>query len=139
VRPSAKKHVSLNLIAGGWNMKIRTALALAGVLAVVSSGCATQYGTVLPKEDGSYTVVTKAQTEGDALKMAQKDAESTCKKQTGNKRFVTVTHSSDYVGPEIAASKDGGMKGIAASLLEQAARANNAENFKVEMQFRCNV
>jgi hypothetical protein len=114
-------------------------LALAGLCAVLSVGCATQYGTVLPKGDGTYTVVTKAQTENDALKMAQKDAETTCKKDAGTKRFVAVNHNSAYVGPEIAASKDGGMKGVAASLLEQAARANNAENYKVEMLFRCNA
>jgi hypothetical protein len=114
-------------------------VALVGLCAALSAGCATQYGTVLPKGDGTYTVVTKAQTENDALKMAQKDAQSTCKKEAGTKRFVTLTHASKYVGPEIAASKEGGMKGVAASLLEQAARANNTENYKVEMQFRCNV
>jgi hypothetical protein len=113
-------------------------LAVAGLCAALAAGCATQYGTVLPKGDGTYTVVTKAQTERDALKMAQKDAESTCKKEAGTKRFVTVNHTSAYVGPEIAASKDGGMRGVAASLLEQAARANNDENYKVEMLFRCN-
>jgi hypothetical protein len=121
------------------DMWSRTRLALIGACALLSAGCATQYGTVLPKGDGTYTVVTKAQNERDALKMAQKDAESTCKKDSGKKSFVTLTHKSSYVGPEIAASKEGGMKGVAASLLEQAARANNTENYKVEMLFRCNV
>jgi hypothetical protein len=106
-------------------------------VALLLSACATQKGTVLPKGDGTYTVLTQAQNERDALRMAQRDAEYTCKKSTGRKHFVSLSHKSQDVGPEIASSKDGGVKGMAASVLQHAVRANNTENFKVEMLFRC--
>jgi hypothetical protein len=114
----------------------KTSLVVMSVTLLLSA-CATQKGTVLPKDDGTYTVLTKAQNERDALRMAQLDAEYTCKKATGRKHFVAISHKSDDVGPELASSKDAGVKGMAASVLQAAVRANNTENFKVEMVFRC--
>jgi len=40
------------------------------VATLVCTGCATLYGTVLQKDNGTYTVITKAQNERDALRMA---------------------------------------------------------------------
>lgn len=65
--------------------------------------------------DGTYTVIMQAKNERDALRMAQNDAEVTCKKATGRKAFVAVEHKSTDVGPQIAASKQGGLQGTAAS------------------------
>jgi hypothetical protein len=117
-------------------MKGRHIVAIGLALGVVT-GCATQtYGTVLPQGDGTFHLVEQGKTERDALKMAQQDAETTCKRETSSRSFVTIEHSSEYVGVDV----DNGTttaSSIAANVVEFAGRMHNAENYKVEMTFRC--
>ncbi len=107
------------------------------VACLAAAGCATpMYGTVLPQSDGTYMLVEKGKTERAAMKMAQSDAEKTCKKRAKTKEFVTLDHSSEFVGVTVDKG-EGTFSGIAASVVEVAARHHSNENYKVKMTFKC--
>ena len=110
-------------------------IILAG-MCVVLAGCASTNGTVMPKGDGTYHLVTQAATERAAMKMAQADAELTCKKDYRSKRYVMLDHNSEYIGIKVNKGNSTASS-IAANVVEFAGRMNNAENYKVEMEFRC--
>lgn len=107
------------------------------LLVLALSGCAANlYGTVLPQGNGTYQLVEKAQSERDAFKMAQRDAEATCKRYSDSRSFITIEHSSEDVGLKLEKGK-GTAKDIASSVVEFAGRLRNDENYRVEMTFRC--
>jgi len=122
----------VRMIKENWHL-----VAVIAAICLGFSGCAAQtHGTVLPKGEGVFHVVEKGKTESETLKMAQQDAEVTCKKHTNSRSFVTVDHSSEYVGVDV---DDGETttSSIAANVVEYAGRMHSRENYKVEMTFKC--
>lgn len=117
------------MVTGNWKVVVLG-------LCLGAAGCAQTYGTVMPKENGTYHVVEKGKTERETLKMAEHDAELTCKRNNKSKDFVTLEHSSEYVGMDVNKG-NGTMSSIAANVVEFAGRMHNTENYRVEMTFRC--
>lgn len=121
-------------------MKIRKFLILALALAPFTIiGCATTqiYGSVFPQADGTYKGITTAHDERSALKMAERDAKTTCKEKEKAPGFVVVNQSSKYIGPEMASANEKGFTRLTMKALEFAAKNKNDENYKVEMHFKC--
>ncbi len=104
---------------------------------ILAAGCTTMYGTVLPQADGNYEVITAGKSKGSAMKAAQSDAENTCKKATGNKRFVSYGTDSEFTGVTIDRGEGGTTRSVIASALEFAAKMENDTNYDVKMTFRC--
>ena len=102
-------------------------------------GCATTqiYGSVFPQADGSYKGIATAHDERTALKMAEKDAKTTCKVKEKAPDFVVVNQSSKYIGPKVASANETGFTRLTMKALEFAAKNKNEENYKVEMHFKC--
>lgn len=115
-------------------------LTIAAVVAAftLSAGCASRpiNGSVMPMGNGQYQGITKARDESTALKMAQLDAETTCKEREKKKKYVVDHYTSEYVGPKID-NAGGGLTGLAGAALQFAGQKNNKENYKVEMAFSC--
>lgn len=104
---------------------------------VLAAGCTTMYGTVLPQANGNYEVITAGKSKGSAMKAAQSDAENTCKKATGNKRFVSFGTNSEFTGVSIDRGEGGTTRSVIASAVEFAAKLENDTNYDVQMTFRC--
>ncbi len=104
---------------------------------ILAAGCTTMYGTVLPQADGNYEVITAGKSKGSAMKAAQSDAENTCKKATGNKRFVSYGTDSEFTGVSIDRGEGGTTRSVIASAVEFAAKLENDTNYDVKMTFRC--
>ena len=112
-----------------------TTLTLSALL--LATGCASYHGTVLPAQGGNFQAITPGKTKGGAYKMAQADAERTCKKETGNKRFYTLKNDSEYTGVTIDRGEGGTARSVIAGAVEFAAALKKDENYEVTMFFRC--
>ena len=118
-------------------MKFRCIFATSALLA--TTGCATkQYGTVLPKGDGQYQVITQGSSSGRAYKAAQYDAETTCKKETGDKRFIALENEAEFTGVKVDRGDGGTARSIIAGAAEIfAAKELGVNNYQVNMFFSC--
>lgn len=112
-------------------------LSLTVSILVLTTGCATKYGTVLPQADGSYQVVSAQKAKHQALEGVKLEAERTCKKATGNKQFVSLDAQSEFTGVTIDRGEGGTTRSVIAGALEFAAKLENDTNYETRMTFRC--
>jgi hypothetical protein len=103
----------------------------------LTAGCASVSASVMPTPDGNYEIFTTGKTKFDAMRWAKQDAETTCKKATGNKNFVYLDKESQFTGVKIDRGEGGTVRSLVASAAEFAAMQKNATNYDVTVKFRC--
>ncbi len=120
-------------------MSLKITVAVCAALVFVA-GCQTKlYGTAFPQSGGKHKLTVLAKSEGDATRMAQHDASATCSNTTGNADYEMVDMKTIDVGQKVGGVGDAGVAGMAASLMQYAAKENSKENFKVEMVITCSA
>lgn len=102
------------------------------IVLLVLTGCAST--TVLPREDGTYSLVANSHSANSAIAAAQEDAEDYCQR-LGGLHAVVVKYDSHYKGADKNAKAVIGAVGMI--LGSYHGDGSRMDDNQVEMTFKC--